>query len=199
MAQSHPPLFSHGVPMPGTQSPLLFPATHSDSTFKSQLPAGSRSGPSSSLLSPRATQPPPTRHFSRTPARDVLYEGPDARNPALSATASPGLEKPTSCCRRGKVTAQLPRPACDPATCRAWQAPELPLPPAARAATGLAQLPPGGRVGRRPLATRGDPQSPRRPRRRAPTPVPGRPAASAPPPQPLTRAGTVLRRRDRAA
>lgn len=108
------------------------------------------------------------------------YEGPDARNPALSSAASPGLEKPTSCCRRGKVTAQLPRPACDPATCRAWQAPELPLPPAARAATGLARLP-------REAGWAGDPSRP------VVTPtVPADPAAERPP-----RFPGVLRRQRR--
>ena len=139
---------------------------------------------------------PATPHGPRPETR--LLEASAARNPAPSATGSPSLEKPTSCCRR-RVTAPPPRPACDAATCRAWQAPELPvLPRPAPGQDGLGR-PQGGGAGRRPLATRDDlPRSP-------PTPPAEPPPGSqescgvSTAPQPLTRAGTVLRRRNRAA
>ncbi|XP_053064190.1 uncharacterized protein LOC113600494 [Acinonyx jubatus] len=155
-------------------------------TFLPNRPLQPRGAPSP--VRPHSPHLPATPHRFRPETR--LPEALAAPNPAPSATGSPGLEKPTSCCRQG-VRLPLRSAACNPATCRAWQAPELSLLPAARAGTGRA----AARETGRPAA----PRDPRRPRRRAPTPAPGRPAASAPPPLPLTRAGTVLCRRDRAA
>lgn len=147
-----------------------------------------------------ATEPPPTHHSSQPRPKSHLLETLAARNPALSATGSPGLEKPTSCCRQG---VRLPfsssgRPATRPPA-GSGRRPSLPCCPRP-AGRALAQPPPGRRG--RPAASR----DPRRPPRSPPTP-PARAhsgsrascGVSASPPQPLTRAGTVLRRRDRAA
>lgn len=72
----------------------------------------------------------------------------------------------------GKVTAQRPRPACDRATCRAWQAPSFSSFPWPAPGHNQPGRPPGSWGSRRPLAIQSDPHTPRRPRRRTPTPVP---------------------------
>jgi hypothetical protein len=128
--------------------------------------------------------------FTYPPGRtDLARDAPPGQTRPLRR-GKPVLEPPASCCRqRDKVTAPLPQPAYDPATCRAWQAPELPLLLRGPRGTGLTASREAGALPRpTPLPAGWPPPRFRRVLRR-----------QAPPPPPLTRAGTVLRLRDRAA
>lgn len=133
--------------------------------------------PSQSGLS-RLVEPPPlschqgpqSRHLPTTPhgprPKSRLLQALAARNSALSATGSPGLQKPTSCCRQG---VRLPfsssgrpetRPPAGPG--RRPSFPTFPRPVPGQHWPGH----PPGRRGRPPAS-----RDPRRPPRSPPTPA----------------------------